>query len=213
MAAALSIADVQVTLPEHWWPILLTDEDAMCDGVRALVEHEFDGIADNPLVQSDLRRALLEQAEEGRAIGARLLALCRQWHDGMPVPASLVLVWMDLPVGPGSLPGDHLLDLKDRLQGGPEATLPAGQTLDLAALAPGTVLRHVRIDETADPSSDRGGHPIPVLVADYWLERPDQGGLIHLAFSSPIVPIRDAWLELWDAIVGALRWVSEMSGD
>ncbi len=51
-----------------------------------------------------------------------------------------------------------------------------------------------------------------MLVADYWIERPDKSGLIQLAFSSPIVPIRDAWLELWDAIVGALRWVEETPG-
>ncbi|HUR07710.1 MAG TPA: hypothetical protein VM347_34565 [Nonomuraea sp.] len=212
MSTSGSIADVRVTLPEHWWPISLADEHVMRAGVRDLVQHEFDGVADNPLVQSDLRRALLEQAEAGRSVGARLLALCRQWHNGTPIPASLVLTWIDLPAGRGSSPGEQLLELQGRLHPDPDAPMPAGQTLDLAALPPGTVLRHVRLDETPIPPSDGREQRIPALVADYWLERPDQAGLIQLAFSSPIVPIRDAWLELWDAIVGTLRWVPEPTG-
>ncbi len=158
------IIDVRVTLPEHWRPIPLTDENATRDSVRGLVEHEFDGVADKPLSASHFCRALLEQAEAGQAIGGRLLALCRQWHNGTPVPASLLLIWMDLPAGPGSVPGDQLLNLRDRLHGNPAHALPAGQTLDLAALPPGSALRHVLIDETANPSTDQGDHRIPVLV-------------------------------------------------
>ncbi len=41
-----------------------------------------------------------------------------------PVPASLLLIWMDLPAGPGFVPGDQLLNLRDRLHGNPAHALP-----------------------------------------------------------------------------------------
>lgn len=203
------VTDVRVTLPEHWWPIPLTDEGEMRSALNGLLEHEFSGFADRPLLQSDLRRVLVSQADAARASGGRLLALCRQWANGVPVPAALVVIWVDLAAEPHGDRGDALLELRDRLHPNPEDALPAGHSLDLASVPPGRVLRNVRIDRatvpTVDPS-DADGH-VPALVADYWLERPDRSGFVQLAFSSPILPIRDAWLELWDAIVSAMRWV------
>jgi hypothetical protein len=50
------------------------------------------------------------------------------------------------------------------------------------------------------------------LVVDYWVQRPD-AGLVHLAFASPILPLRDALLDLFDAVAGALRWVFHRPDD
>jgi hypothetical protein len=205
-----AVIDVRVTLPEHWWPIPLTDDRTMRAAVNELVEHEFRGFEGRPLLQSDLRRALISQADAARAAGGRLLALCRQWANGVPVPAALVVIWVDLPSKSHGEGADALLELRDRLHPDPDVPLAAGHALDLASVSPGRVLRNVRIDRATVPTPDLTGAEsfVPALVADYWLERPDRSGFVQLAFSSPVVPIRDAWLELWDAIVSAMRWVS-----
>lgn len=54
------------------------------------------------------------------------------------------------------------------------------------------------------PAELTGAEPTPSLVADYWLERPDGAGLVQLAFATPMLPL----LELFDAVAGALRWVT-----
>lgn len=202
----IEVLDVRVTLPEHWWPIPLVSDEAMRVGVREIVHDEFGGIEDHPLLQSELRRNLLAQAEAARAVEGRLLALCRMWaDDGTPVAASLVLTWVDLPRGDG--PGAMLMDLKQRIHPRPEeGRLPAGHALDLGKLPPGQAVRYVHLEDA--PLGTADDPPIRSLVADYWLERPDGAGVVQFAFSSPILPLRETWLELWDAIVGALRWVT-----
>lgn len=207
------VTDVRLFLPETWWAIPLTDGEAMRAAVRKLVHRQFTGIEDHPVMQSDLRRALLAQANEAAANGGRLLALNQQVVDGLPVPASLVLTWIDLPPTPDALPGEMLMDLKDRLHPDPDRVLPAGHSLDLGKLPPGDALRRVHLQDSpigapTDPLAAKKKDAVRSLLADYWLERPDLSGMVHLAFSSPIVPLREVWLELWDAVVGALRWVS-----
>lgn len=71
-------------------------------------------------------------------------------------------------------------------------------------MAAGTVLR--RVHEL--PAELEGTEPTPSLGADYWLERPDGAGLVQLAFATPMLPLRQPLLELFDAIAGALRWVT-----
>ena len=54
-----------------------------------------------------------------------------------------------------------------------------------------------------------GRYPVPSVVADHRFERPDGAGLVQLAFATPMTDVRDAMLELPDAITGALHWVTE----
>jgi hypothetical protein len=58
------------------------------------------------------------------------------------------------------------------------------------------------------PAELTGTEPTPSLVADYWLERPDGAGLVQLAFATPMLPLRQPLLELFDTIAGALHWVT-----
>lgn len=189
------IVDVRVALPDDWWPIPLASETAIRNSVTELIDRQVAPFGDDAVLDS-VRAALLEQADVARANGAHLLALCRHRHGEIPIPASLVLRWIDAEPRPDHRPGDRLQELRDAL-------VPDG-SLDLARIPPGPVLRRVRTDRLDLPGTEES---IESLVADYWLERPDDGGLVHLAFSSPVLRIRDAWLDLWDAIVSALRWV------
>jgi hypothetical protein len=193
-----AVVDVRVALPADWWVIPLLDPPERRHAEQALVARQTKGRPDDDPVRDALTEALIAQTGAAAAAGARLLALSLQHAEGIPIPASLVVHWWeDLPNTDGSL----LNDLDDDLRPEP-GTEPLGFSLDLAKLPSGRALRRVTVEHATTE-----GNPESLLV-DYWVERPD-GGLVHLAFASPILPLRDALLSLFDAVAGALRWVRE----
>lgn len=194
-----------MVLPEHWWRIPLHSAQARERSVDRLVERQFAGIDDQPLLRADARKQLLAQARSAADSGGHLLALCLLELQGVPVPASLVVHWIDVPADPGSTPGDGslLLGLQAELQPASGAAAEPGVALDLARVAAGTVLR--RVYEALGELND--AEPVPSMVADYWLERPDGSGLVQLAFATPMMSFRTPMLELFDAIASALYWV------
>ncbi|MGH3865457.1 MAG: hypothetical protein ACRDQ4_04820 [Pseudonocardiaceae bacterium] len=134
------------------------------------------------------------------------MALSLQRVGDVPVSASLVVHWIDVAAGPDSSPGDRslLLALREAFEPAAGAPREPGFALDLGKMAAGTVLR--RVHEL--PAEITGAEPTPSLVADYWLERPDGLGLVQLAFATPMLPLRQPLLELFDVVAGALRWVT-----
>lgn len=200
-----AVADVRIVLPEHWWVIPLQPREARERSVERLVERQFAGIDNQPQLRRDAHKQLSTYAETAADAGGRLLALSLLEVAEVPVPASLVLHWIDLPSDPDRIAGDGgmLLDLQAQIQPRPADDFEPGFTLDLARIPAGNVLR--RVYEGA--AELEGAEPVPSLVADYWLERPDGTGLVQLAFATPLVPMREAMLELFDAIASALHWV------
>jgi hypothetical protein len=200
------VVDVRVVLPDHWWVIPLQPPQARARSVERLVERQFAGVDDQPLLRADARRQLLAQAETAAESGGRLMALSLQRVGGVPVPASLVVHWIDVPAGPGSRPGDGslLVGLQEAFQPAAGSPPEPGFALEVGKVAAGRVLR--RVHEV--PAELTGAEPTLSLVADYWLERPDGAGLVQLAFATPMLPLRQPLLELFDAITGALHWVT-----
>lgn len=199
---AASVVDVRVVLPDHWWVIPLQPPQARARSVERLIERQFAGVDNQPLLRADARRQLLAQAETAAESDGRLMALSLQRVGDVPVPASLVVHWIDIPAGPERTPGDGAL--LAGLQDAFGAPAEPGFALEVGKLAAGRVLR--RVHEL--PAELTGAEPAPSLVADYWLERPDGAGLVQLAFATPMLPLRQPLLELFDAIAGALHWVT-----
>lgn len=190
------VVDVRVALPADWWVIPLLDTAERQRAEQTLVARQLAGRGVDDPLRPALSEALTAQTGAAAAAGARLLALSLQYAEGVPIPASLVLHWgEDLPSAEGNL----LADLEDGLRPHPGSE-PSGFSLDLAKLPSGRTLRRVQVE-----AAMAEGNPESLLV-DYWVERPD-GGLVHLAFASPILPLRDPLLSLFDAVTGALRWV------
>ncbi|MGH3875108.1 MAG: hypothetical protein ACRDSR_27025 [Pseudonocardiaceae bacterium] len=199
------VVDVRVVLPDHWWVIPLQPPEARARSVERLVERQFAGVDDHPLLRADTRRQLLACAEKAADSEGRLMALSLQRIADVPVPASLVVHWIDVAAGPDSSPGDGslLVGLREAFEPAAGVRREPGFALDLAMMAAGLVLRRVH----ESPAELTGAEPTPSLVADYWLERPDGAGLVQLAFATPMLPLRRPLLELFDAVVGALSWV------
>lgn len=86
--AAAVVVDVRVVLPDHWWAIPLQPPEARTRSVERLVERQFAGVDDQPLLRADARRQLLAQAETAADPDGRLMALSLQRVADVPVPAS-----------------------------------------------------------------------------------------------------------------------------
>lgn len=53
--------------------------------------------------------------------------------------------------------------------------------------------------------ASHAGVDLPVLACDYWTDPDDGHGLVHLAFSSPLVDLEPAWCDLFDTVAATLH--------
>lgn len=195
-ARSYEVVDVRVALPADWWVVPLTNPGERQHAERALLDRQLAGRPEGDPLRTELAAALSSQTSAAAATGARLLALSLQQAAGVPIPASLVLHWLDEL--PRAEAGELLAELEDELQPEPGTEAP-GFSLDLALLPSGRALRRVRVEGSSEATPES-------LVADYWIERPD-GGLVHLAFATPVLPLREALVNLFDSVAGGLRWI------
>lgn len=201
-----SVENVRIVLPDHWWWIPLHPSGARERSIDRLVARQFAGIDNQPQLRADTRKQLCSWAETAADEDGQLLALCLLEVDEVPVPASLVLHWINVPADPDATPGDGsmLLGLQDQLQPATGSFPEPGFSLDLGQIASGKVLRRVYERDGQIEDAER----VHSLVADYWFERPDGTGMVQLAFATPMVVLRGAMLELFDSIASALQWVT-----
>ena len=89
-------------------------------------------------------------------------------------------------------------------------SLPAGGRLDAGEGPFGMVLRTVR--ERRGPV-ELGGQDVPVLACEYWSDPADEQDLVSLVFSTPLVELRDGFIDLFNAIAGTLYLLDDESAD
>jgi hypothetical protein len=186
-------------LPRQWFVIDLVDLRVRDKQISQLVRKQLRVLGDRGVVlRRDVEGWLRTTAVRAASSGGQLLAFLLQRNETAALALSLVLYWHEL--GP-SLPGDSHLDrvmisLRSRMS--PEDELVGADT------AAGPLVRHSHIERGAD---EVGGGGLPMLVLDYWLERPDGGGLVLLSFSTPHLDAREAIVLLTDTLVLHGAWV------
>jgi hypothetical protein len=193
--------DVAVVLPDDWWVVPLQPAQARHRSVRRLVERQFNGV-DQPILRRDVTQRLGSAADEAAAANGRWMAVSLQRAGGVPVPASLVLTWLELgpPHGDG-----HVADLVAQLTGPAEhAVATNADEVTSAALPCGRVVRRVRAATPADATL--AAAEIEPIAVDYFLEFPSADGMALLSFSTPLAVLREPLIELFDAVVGTAQW-------
>ncbi|MFE0099455.1 hypothetical protein [Streptomyces sp. NPDC059009] len=210
-------SDYQLLLPEGWFRIPL-DPGQRERSVEALVERQFKGTDDLPHVRNQLRQELLGRATEAFDEGGIELYISLQQAGPLTIPASL-LVGLSLSPSAGALPSlDDLAarlseDVSDEGADG-KHTRRDRQEISLVEIAAGRALRvrsqtEAPPEETGSPSGpDQEGdaYALESVTLDYQLPVPGAEAYLLLAFSTPLVPIADAMVDLFDAIAGSLTW-------
>jgi len=188
--------DIAVVLPEDWWIVPLRPAGARQRSIRQLVDKQFQGLDDQPILRSDMARKFEQAGRDAAAAKGRWMAVSLQRAAGIPIPAALVVSWLELGPGQG---GGHLSALADELTGEPA-------DLAMAQLPCGRVVRRLRSSVPVDDPELATEELDPVNV-DYWLEFPSDDGMVQLSFSTPLAVLAEALVELFDAIIGTVRWV------
>jgi len=184
------VDDVGVLLPASWWTVPLGEAAARRGAVARLVDEQVGHADVHATLRADLRRRLGAVADDAAAAGGRLLAVSFMRAAGVPVPATVTLYRLD-GLGLG-----HLAEL--------EASLAESVGFDSVEAADGPngrVLRRVGRRSAPDDLTDE---PTEVLVVEYWLAVEGVDTLVQLTFSSPLVELRDALLELFDTVAASV---------
>ncbi|MDN3268479.1 hypothetical protein [Streptomyces sp. MA15] len=150
--------------------------------VDALVDRRFSGVDNAPHLKKRLRNELLAQAAAAYHQGGIELYLSMQQAGALTVPASLLVTLL------------------------PSGRTPEAAGASVVELAAGTALRR-RTDAAPDD-----GEALPSVTLDYQVPVPGTETHLLLTFSTPLVQIADAMVELFDAVAGSLRWRAGSSG-
>jgi hypothetical protein len=189
-------------LPDDWWTIPLTDDDARRRAVSAVVNHRFGHGDANAGLKRQVRGELLSSADRAARAGGWVMAMMLAQAGPMPLPATLTAYRL-----PGSFADTEGLR---KVQEPLTASVQVGGRLDAGQGPFGMVLRAVR--ERSGPV-ERGGPGVSVLVCEYWSDPADGQGLANLVFSTPLVALRDGFLDLFDAIAGTLHLLDDNTAD
>ncbi|MFI7395346.1 hypothetical protein [Streptomyces tendae] len=189
-------------MPEGWFRLDI-DPERRERSVDALVDRRFEGTDNMPHIKRQLRQDLLAQAAAAFREGGIELYLSLQQAGPLTIPASLLVTFM--PASPnGTTPS--LEDVATRLASDGQAEV---QVVELAA---GTAVRVRRV--TGGPGQappvglpGKAEETLPSVTLDYQLPVPETGAHLLMTFSTPLVQIADAMVELFDAVAGSLTWM------
>ncbi|MFI9603136.1 hypothetical protein ACIHCX_25375 [Streptomyces sp. NPDC052043] len=196
--ASASVAppsDYRIAVPEGWERILL-DPDRWTHRIDNLVNRGLRRTKATPQLKAALAERMVAQAEAAHANGGVEMYLVNQVIGQVPVSAGLVVTVLQPP--PGVEAGD-LSDIALSLTSGDAdvtaADLPAG---------PAVRHRYVRRPAPDDPD----GNKLSVTHLDLYLAVPHSGQRLLLSFSTPMEPLADALVTLFDSIARTLQWMA-----
>lgn len=176
--------DYRLMVPEGWFRIDL-EPGTREKSVAALAERQFRGVDNAPHLKQEARQRLLRTAQDAFRNGGIELYVSLQTAEGFPLSAALVV----------TLTPPHRQDLvvvtPARLAetlGGNERqvtviNLPAGQAVRVRSFDP------------------------PVTSLDIHVPVPGSSAHLLLSFSTPLAPLADALVGMFNSIAGTLRWI------
>jgi hypothetical protein len=194
-------SDYRLLLPDGWFRLHI-DPSRRTRSVDALVDRQFEGTDNAPHIKHLLRQELLSQAEAAHAEGGIELYVSLQRAGTLTVPASLLVSLV--PPGPGGT-ARTVQDLVAQFSAEEDAEvavvdMPAGNALRIRRTT-GQPDRPVPVGAPATSEA------LPSATVHYQLPVPGTEGHLLLTFSTPLVRIADAMVELFDAVAGSLTWV------
>lgn len=153
------------------------------------MKRQFAGVDDQPVLRRKAEEQLLGTAEAAVEQGGVVLYLSFLEAGGIPLSASLLISRL--------YERFDGLDAVAALAGSGEVTLETLPAVGRAA----RVLRRERTKQ-----SRKLGSEFKDTVVEYFVPVPDRDEVLMLTFSTPLEPIADAMVELFDAVAATLRW-------
>lgn len=194
--AARTPRDFAVLLPPGWVRIKLDGSEPVV--LASLVAAK---VATVDPAQREEARALLTRTlggalRDARAAGGLDVLISVAQSHGVPIAASCLITYLDRDGEKVPLDG-LLMELAAR-----------GGQVTGTGIAGGPAIRHQYVIQPPDGSLPAGEDAVAtrVTMVDYFLPLPGRPGLLVLSFSTPVEPLAEALVMLFDAIAESLRW-------
>lgn len=177
--------------PEDWFRIPLQSLEQREASVVSLVRRQFAGVDDQPVLRRQAEEQLRGVAEAGADQGGVVLYLSFLQAGGIPLSASLLISRIH-----------ERFDSLDAVA----AIAGRGEVSPIRLPAAGRAARRRRSERTRE--TRKLGSEFQDTIVEYFVAVPGRDESLMLTFSTPMEPIADAMVELFDAIAGTLRWRS-----
>lgn len=175
--------------PEDWYRIPLQPRERMEASVAALIKRQFAGVDDQPVLRRKAEEQLLGAAEAGVEQGGVVLYLSFLEAGGIPLSASLLVC--------------RIFEKFDSLDA-VVALAGSGEVEPVKLPAAGPAARLLRRERPKQ--SRKLGTEFDDTIVEYFVPVPERDEVLLLTFSTPLEPIADAMVGLFDAVAGTLRW-------
>lgn len=190
--------DYNVVVPDGWFQIPLNPDDRD-RGIIALADLTFRGVDNAPHIKKQFMLDLQRKAKDAYKVGGTELYLSTMTIGPVPLASSLLI---SIP-GPDEWPQTSDADaLAEHLAGQDLGEKGELGVVELAVA--GRAVRH-RQREAPDPERQLG-NTLPTTTLTYYVPIPATIRWLLLNFSTPVDPLADQMVELFDTVAGTLHW-------
>lgn len=195
---------LKLLLPGSWWTIPLENPEDTKASIHRLVA-KVSGRADElATLRADLRRRFTSAAQTAREGSASEFYISLEIAPGVPLPASLSVLWPEVYL-PSSIEGGDALLAEVRAYVG-ESGAEGTASIEDVVLDDTVGLRRTSLTVGPALPDDPDSPEVTTLEADYWIVVPGTLQLVVLSFASTLGEIDAALLILFDAIVATAKW-------
>jgi hypothetical protein len=188
-------SDYRLAVPEGWERVVL-DPERWPHRIDKLVNRGLRRTKATPQLKAALAERMRAQAEAAHANGGVEMYVVNQLLGQVPVSAGLVVTLLEPPpdTAAGEL-SDIALSLGAR-----------GEDVTMTDLPAGPAVRHLYRRRPAPDDAD--GNKLTVTHLDVHLGVPQTDQRLLLSFSTPMEPLADALVGLFDSIARTLQWMA-----
>lgn len=181
-------------LPPGWWHVPLDERRGQ--SVKALLDHQLAPLPRDRVatLRREVEAELTRMAERAVENGAVDMYLNIDLVRGLPVAATCLVTVVSTGVGTALPPAELAATMGQRP--GDEVGV-----LEVAGAPAARVRRREPVDEAGLSTGE-----LAVTRLQVYVPVPNKAEMLLLSFSTPVDPIADAMVALFDAIAGSLRW-------
>lgn len=193
--------DYNLIVPDGWFQISLQPEERdRC--IVALADLQFRGIDNAPHLKQEFMRDLQKKAKNAYASGGTELYLSLLTAGPVPLASSLLI---SVPAPDDCPPVSDAGELAEHLAGRTERSNGDGEEVGVTRLeVAGTAVR-VRRRDAAVPEAQMG-NTLPTTNVTYYVPIPATKRWLMLNFSTPVDPLADQMVRLFDTVANTLHW-------
>lgn len=190
--------DYSVIVPDSWFQIPL-DPDARDQCVIALAEQTFRGLDNVPHLKREFAQNLRRKAKDAYSVGGTELYLSTLAVGPVPLASSLLVSVASDGEWPQTADAEELAEHLAERERSESAELSV-----VRLEAAGQAVRYRR--RNAPEPQAQLGNTLPTTTLTYYVPVPVTTRWLILNFSTPVDPLADRMVELFDTVAGTLYW-------